>query len=131
MKKTFACGHTGKGQFCHACAALAKETELRNHARQQKRVAKQSAIESDPIDLSIASHLSAVQSEARKIIIQVTSGTHPLALKGKRLQATCGRVLSVPVGRSYRLLFDAETLRPLDFMTHERYNSVIDRRLAA
>ncbi len=131
MKKTFACGHTGKGQFCHACATLAKETERKNQARHQKRVAKQTAIDSDPIDLSIASHLSAIQNEARKIIVQVTCGTHPLALKGKRLQATAGRVLSVPVGRSYRLLFDAQTLKPLEFMTHERYNSVIDRRLAA
>jgi hypothetical protein len=131
MKKTFACGHTGKGQFCHACAALARETERRIQARHEKRVAKQTAIDSDPIDLSIASHMSAIQNEARKIIIQVSSGTHPLALKGKCLQATAGRVLSVPVGRSYRLLFDAQTLRPLEFMTHERYNSVIDRRLAA
>ena len=131
MKKTFACGHTGKGQFCHACAALTKETELKHQARHQKPIAKQCALDSDPVDLSIASHLRSIQNEARKIIIQVNSGTHPLALKGKRLQATAGRVLSVPVGRSYRLLFDADTLRPLEFMTHERYNCVIDRRLAA
>ena len=97
----------------------------------KKRIAKQCALDSDPVDLSIDSHLTAIQNEARKIIIQVYSGTHPLALKGKRLQATAGRVLSVPVGRSYRLLFDADTLRPLEFMTHERYNCVIDRRLAA
>jgi hypothetical protein len=131
MKKTFACGHTGKGQFCHACAALAKETTLKTQARNQKRLAKQLASEGDPIDLSIANHLIAIQTEAREIIGRVNTGTHPLALRGKRLQATAGRVLSVPVGRSYRLLFDADTLRPLEFMTHERYNAVIDRRLAA
>jgi hypothetical protein len=131
MKKSFECGHSGKGQFCHTCAASAKANAHVRQEREQKRDAKRLAAASDAADLSIVDHLAAVQREARELLAKVGSGVHPYALKGKPLKSTSGLVLSVPVGRSYRLLFDAPTLTPLRLVSHEAYNTIADARVAA
>lgn len=125
MKRTFACGHTGKGQYCHACAAVEKEQRALRAAREEKRAFRRESSDEDAVDLSVVSHLSAVQREARELLAKVRSGIHPFALAGKPLKSTAGRLLSVPVGRSYRLLFDAPTLTPLRIVSHERYNTIV------
>jgi hypothetical protein len=96
MKHTFNCGHTGKGKYCHACAAVEKEKQAERAARAAKRAA-----------------------------------SHPFALDGKPLKSSAGRLLSVPVGRSYRLLFDAPTLKPLRIVSHEHYNAIASSRVMA
>jgi hypothetical protein len=131
LKRTFACGHSGKGQYCHTCAAIANEKQLELLARKMKRSAKLLAARQDPIDLSIVEHLVAVQREAREIIAKVSTGIHPYALKGKPLRSTAGQLMSVPVSLSYRLLFDAQSLRPLRIVSHEDYNTFVDRRAVA
>jgi hypothetical protein len=130
MKQTFSCGHTGKGKYCHACAAAEKQKAEQRLALEQKRAAKQSHAD-DPIDLSIVRHLAAVQREARELVGKVSNGVHPLSLDGKYLRSTAGKVLSVPVGRSYRLLFDAPSLTPLRLVSHEQYNAIAANRVAA
>ena len=129
MKRTFSCGHTGKGQFCHACTAVEKSRQRQQIDREGARAAKQRAEEDDRVDLSIVNHLSAVQRQAREILRKVGAGEHPLSLNGKPLRSCAGQVISVPVGRSYRLLFDAPTLKPLQLLSHETYNRVADRRI--
>jgi hypothetical protein len=129
MKRTFSCGHTGKGQFCHACAAAEKSRQGHQLERDEARAQRRRAAEDDHVDLSIVSHLSAVQRQAREILRKVSAGEHPFSLNGKPLGSCCGQVISVPVGRSYRLLFDAPTLKPLQLLSHETYNRVADRRL--
>ena len=129
MKRTLSCGHTGKGQFCHACAAAEKSRQNTKFERDEARAKKQRAAEDDRVDLSIVSHLSAVQRQAREILRKVSAGEHPFSLNGKPLRSCCGQVISVPVGRSYRLLFDAPTLEPLQLLSHETYNRVADRRV--
>jgi hypothetical protein len=131
MKKTFECGHSDKGQFCHTCAAIAKANANAREERERKREAKRQAAANDVLDLSIVDHLATVQREARELLVKVSNGVHPYALKGKALQSTRGQVLSVPVGRSYRLLFDAPTLTPLRLVSHEAYNTIADSRLTA
>ncbi len=131
MKRTFECGHSGKGQYCHACAATAKAREDLRHTRNQKRDAKRLAAAADAVDLSIVDHLGAVQREARELLSKVNCGTHPYALRGKSLKSTSGLILSVPVGRSYRLLFDGPTLAPLRLVSHEDYNTIADNQVAA
>jgi hypothetical protein len=126
MKRRFDCGHTGKGKYCHACEASQKQKDAERAARESRRAAKAHAAETDAIDLSAAAHLSAVQEEARLLLARVREGTHPFALKGKPIRTTNGRLLSVPVGRSYRLVFEAESLRPLGLLSHETYNNYVD-----
>jgi hypothetical protein len=131
MKRTFNCGHTGKGKYCHACAAVEKEKQKKRVAREAKRAARRESSAQDPVDLSVVSHLTAVQREARKLLARVSSGVHPFALDGKPLKSSAGKLLSVPVGRSYRLLFDAPTLKPLRIVSHEHYNAIASSRVMA
>jgi hypothetical protein len=125
MKRTFECGHSGKGKFCHACAAIAKQKENERKAREHERIERAQADAADAIDLSIVSHLASVQREARALLSKVQNGVHPLALKGKPIKSSNGDLLSVPVGRSYRLMFD-RSLRPLRLISHETYNHVVN-----
>lgn len=118
MKRTFDCGQSGKGKYCHACAALAESRE--------RELRKTQASESDQIDLSCVTHLPAVQREARGLLQSVRDGAHPYALKGKPIKSSRGHLVSVPVGRSYRLMFDAVSLSPLQLLSHEIYNNAIE-----
>lgn len=131
MKKTFDCGHIGKGKFCHTCVAISRARADVRSEREQKRDAKRLAAVRDVVDLSLVDHLEVVQREARDLLAKVGSGVHPFALKGKSLKSTAGSILSVPVGRSYRLLFDAPTLAPLRLVSHEAYNAIADARISA
>ncbi|KND58106.1 hypothetical protein BVER_00362c [Candidatus Burkholderia verschuerenii] len=131
MKRTFACGHTGKGQYCHTCAQTNKELLAQRAAREAKQVERRNAAAADPIDLSIVEHLSAVQREARDVLAKVSSGVHPFALDGKPLKSSAGRLLSVPIGRSYRLLFEAPSLKPIRLVSHEDYNAIASSRVPA
>jgi hypothetical protein len=131
MKQTFACGHSGKGKFCHTCAAAQKRKAGQLRACEEKRAAKHCSTAADPIDLSIVRHLASVQREARELLAKVSSGIHPFSLDGKFLKSSAGKLLSVPVGRSYRLLFDAPSLTPIRLVSHEDYNAIAANRVAA
>ena len=131
MKRTFECGHSGKGKYCHACAAAEKQNAQRRLDLEEKRAAKRVATTDDPVDLSMVRHLSAVQREARELLGKVSSGVHPFSLDGKFIKSSAGRLVSVPVGRSYRLLFDAPSLAPLRLVSHEDYNGIAANRVAA
>ena len=61
----------------------------------------------------------------------MSSGIHPFSLDGKFLKSSAGKLLSVPVGRSYRLLFDAPSLTPIRLVSHEDYNAIAANRVAA
>ncbi|WP_321794609.1 hypothetical protein [Caballeronia sp. J97] len=131
MKQTFACGHRGRGKYCHACAATEKKKADTLRAREERRAATQRSTATDPIDLSIVRHLKSVQREARDLLAKVSSGVHPFSLDGKFIKSSAGKLLSVPVGRSYRLLFDAPSLMPLRLVSHEDYNGIAAKRVAA
>lgn len=131
MKQTFACGHTGKGKYCHACAAAETRKSEPLRACEEKRAAKRSSTATDPIDLSIVRHLTAVQREARDLLAKVSNGVHPFSLDGTFLKSSAGKLLSIPVGRSYRLLFDAPSLTPLRLVIHEDYNAIAANRVVA
>jgi hypothetical protein len=123
MKRTFECGHSGKGQHCHTCESIAKKKDADRVAREKKRAARLQAADEDPIDLSAVAHLTAVQREARDLLSKIQGGMHPYALNGKPIKSSNGELLSVPVGRSYRLMFESDSLRPLRLISHETYNN--------
>jgi len=120
-KKTFPCGHKGKGQYCHRCAQEARQqqTKQQEQAEQQRW---QQQFDHDPINLRRLSKRSLVE-KARAIIAAIAAGRSYTEFRGKRLNHDRS-VISVPVNRSYRLIYH-ETDRGLDLqslMSHEEYN---------
>jgi hypothetical protein len=126
MKRNFPCGHSGKGKFCHTCAAMTKDREAQTLVRQKKRIAREELAATDPIDLSCVAHLPSIQNEARALLQKVRDGIHPCALKGKPIRSSNRQLLSVPVGYAYRLMFDGQTFRPIQMLSHETYNRTAD-----
>ncbi len=116
-KKTFPCGHTGYGQFCHACAEMVRKSE---EAR-SKREAWESEFESDPINLR--GFPKRIVLKARQVLARLAGGETWGALGGKLLRYD-RTLISIPVTRDYRLLcrYTAATITPLRLESHEDYN---------
>lgn len=133
MKKTFECGHSGKGKYCHRCeqkihtagqpgASDQAKKQADAAARASAQSARAAAKQADVISLSALDHLPAVQKKARKIIDEITNGANYTAFHGKRLLVTGSEAVSIPVGNSYRLILVGKPLRPLELISHEAYN---------
>jgi len=98
-KKTFPCGHIGKGQYCHRCAQ--EETQKRKVA--QAKSNWDDRLKSSPVQLD---HLPKdVAEKALQVVTELADGKTYLDFKGKRM-VTLGQrqVISIPVGRRYRLI---------------------------
>lgn len=130
-RRTFACGHTGKGQYCHACrqaeqaAARQQQSSAAQQAeRQQERQAWEASFAADPIDLRDLQTRERVQ-KARELLRRIAAGEPYTSLGGKRWESD-RNIISVPVGRGHRLVLRDEggRLRPLACMTHEAYNGL-------
>jgi hypothetical protein len=139
-KQTFPCGHTGKGRFCHRC-----ETEKRDSGEGDDKPKAQSdaqsakepdkidldkidkeawreTFEADPIPLRHLPSKGLVQ-RARLILGEIQKGAPWHQFNGKRLQHD-RTIVSVPLGRRYRILFrtDEGAPRPVEVLSHEAYN---------
>lgn len=122
MKKTFPCGHVGKGQYCHRCAqekaAAEKVIQAKNSWNERLAAA--------PVELG---HLPRKAAEkALGIIAGLRQGKPYLDYKGKRLVKMGQReMISIPVGWSYRLVCRAKNgeWEDLDVVTHEDYNNCL------
>lgn len=131
-KKTFPCGHSGKGRFCHRCAATKAKQDAANgtdsakvpkktDGRSDKQAWRQT-FEDDPIPLAHLPNKSLV-NRARIILEQIGKGAPWHQFNGKRLQHD-RNVVSIPLGRRYRILFrtDDGAPRPVEVLSHEAYN---------
>ena len=118
VKKTFPCGHKGKGQYCHRCEQVSRRRQQRR--AEQQRWAQQFA--NDPINLRRLPQRSLI-NKARAIIAAIAAGQSHTAFKGKRLNHD-RTVISVPVNRDYRLIYydTGAGFELKDLMTHEEYN---------
>ena len=132
-KKTFPCGHSGKGRFCHHCAAqkarqdaaAAAGSEAKSKGSGNARSDKEAWLElfhSDPIPLAHLPNKSLVR-RARVILEEIGKGAPWHQFNGKRLQHD-RNVVSIPLGRRYRILFrtDDGAPRPVEVLSHEAYN---------
>ncbi|PRQ05345.1 hypothetical protein ENSA5_03350 [Enhygromyxa salina] len=131
-KKTFPCGHSGKGRFCHRCAATKTQQDAANGAETAKAKKKSDGLsekqawremfENDPIPLAHLPNKSLVR-RARIILEQIGKGAPWHQFNGKRLQHD-RNVVSIPLGRRYRILFrtDDGAPRPVEVLSHEAYN---------
>ncbi|MFZ3300788.1 MAG: hypothetical protein WA344_22460 [Ralstonia pickettii] len=130
-QKTFACGHIGKGQFCHRCAQLAQENAAKIQRSADDALKKQhwqSQLNSAPVPLN---HLpKEIARKALQVFAALAGDKTYLDVKGKRLAAMGLRqIVSIPLGLSHRLVCreEAGKLSYLEALTHEEYNN----RLAA
>lgn len=131
-RKSFACGHQGKGQYCHRCrqeaAAAAQQqqqTAAQQAERQQDRQAWEASFAADPIDLRDLQTRERV-GKARELLRKLAAGEPYTSLGGKRWESD-RNIISVPVGRGHRLVLRDEgggRLKPLACMTHEAYNGL-------
>ncbi len=130
-RRTFACGHSGKGQYCHRCKQAEQEAAARQASaaaeqveRQQDRQAWEASFAADPIDLRGLQTRERVL-KARELLRKLAAGEPYASLGGKRWESDRS-VISVPVGRGHRLVLrdEGQRLRPLACMTHEAYNGL-------
>lgn len=126
-RRTFACGHQGKGQYCHRCQQEAQTAtrEAQEKARErEQREAWKDSFAADPIDLQPLQTRERIE-KARELLRRLAAGEPYAHLGGKRWESD-RMIISVPVGRAHRLLLRDEgaRLRPLACMTHEAYNNL-------
>jgi hypothetical protein len=129
-KKTFPCGHSGKGRFCHRChvakAAQTPESDSGSSEADDNPKAEKEAwretFEDDPIPLSHLPNRGLVM-RARVILAEIDKGAPWHQFNGKRLQHD-RNVVSIPLGRRYRILFrtDDGAPKPVEVLSHEAYN---------
>jgi hypothetical protein len=86
------------------------------------RKAWQAAFDRDPINLRRLPTRTLVR-KARAILDQIATGVPYTRFRGKRFRYD-RTIISVPLGRRYRLLFQDEggALHPLCCLSHEAYN---------
>jgi hypothetical protein len=144
-KKTFPCGHSGKGRFCHRCQTVIDEAGhvtgngTGSNGAQPERNGKpkrgddeveskadkeawRESFEADPIPLSHLPSRNLVM-RARLILAEIDKGAPWHQFNGKRLQHD-RNVVSIPLGRRYRILFrtDDGAPKPVEVLSHEAYN---------
>jgi len=118
-KRTFPCGHIGKGQYCHRCA----EEEIQKQKGAKAKNDWNDRLAASPVQLEQLP--KDVAEKTLQVITDITSGKSYLDFKGKRM-VTLGQrqVISIPVGRRYRLIC-CDRRGPLEYIeviTHEAYN---------
>ena len=142
-KKTFPCGHSGKGRFCHRCESAKNEQSGlsmddghdgehngKPHERgadnggevKADKEAWRETFEADPIPLTHLPSRNLVM-RARLILSEINKGAPWHQFNGKRLQHD-RNVVSIPLGRRYRILFrtDDGPPKPVEVLSHEAYN---------
>lgn len=130
-RRSFPCGHAGKGQYCHRCKqeeqAATQKAQARVAEVEERRADKQAweaTFADDVIDLHVLQTRERV-TKARDLLRRLAGGEPYTALGGKRWESDRS-VISIPIGWGYRLVLrdDGGKLRPLACMTHEAYNSL-------
>jgi len=120
-RKTFPCGHTGFGRICHRCA----DKEKARLQIAEIKAEREALLATSSIPLG---HLpAAVQNKAMEVMVAVASGRPWQEFKGKKITSRRGVRIVVPLGWSYRLLFQWDSdgrLLPEEAMTHEAYNGL-------
>lgn len=76
------------------------------------------------LDLSCLEHVPAMLRKAIDILKKIAQGVDWRQLNGKKLVHS--DVVSVPVGHRFRILFSSCGMKPLQIMTHENYNKVVN-----
>ena len=121
-KRTFPCGHRGKGQYCHRCE------EVSDARLKSKRVKENwgKTLSQAPISLDKLPRDIAIKS--LRIIQGIETGKSLCEFRGKRLVAMGQRgVISIPIARKYRMVCTDQggMLEYLEVISHETYSNRI------
>ncbi|WP_221066712.1 DUF7682 family zinc-binding protein [Methylomagnum ishizawai] len=119
-KKTFSCGHSGKGRFCHRCAS----EEQRKHAMLQAKTQRIQRLSQAPIPLDDLP--PEIAEKTLEMIAALQQGASYMDFMGKRMKNMGQRhVISIPIGRRYRLICkeDNGQLEFIEAISHEEYNN--------
>ena len=114
MRKTFPCGHSGQGQYCHRCAQQERETVVKKKQNE--------ALAHAPIPLD---HLPAhVARRAVEYLARLAEGASYEEFRGKRLTHINREIISIPLPSSYRLIIREKDSKfvPVEALSHEAYN---------
>lgn len=123
MKKTFQCGHTGKGSFCHRCATERRVDLLKQAATQElKSIQEEKRKAAAEAGVDLAGMPKQVINKSLEIINGLKQGVPYTQYFGKRLVRR--DMISIPIGRDYRMLCrdEAGGVTPLEVLSHEAYN---------
>ena len=127
-RKKFRCGHRGFGAYCHRCAQ-GLGSNSGNAARRKKGLSASDAAgrertECLGVDLCILPH-AALRKKAENALLGIIRDGQPYtAFSGKRMGYD-RRVISVPIGRGWRLLLkerEDKSKVVLSLLSHESYN---------
>lgn len=123
MKKTFPCGHKGKGQYCHLCDQKKKKMAKKVVARTVRRE-KVQEIE-DALGVDIKSVPLKVAERAKCVMDRISSGEPYMNFHGKRLDED-RTIISIPVTGFYRMVCKdvGGEIVPIYLLSHEAYNRV-------
>jgi len=120
-KKRFPCGHRGLGKYCHRC----DQREAAYQRKKKERQERQALLDASPIPLDdLPRH---IQDKALAVMKDIARGRSWQEMGGKIIHAN-GRMVSIPLGDSYRILFErtkTKSLAPVKAMSHEAYNNVV------
>ena len=119
-KKTFPCGHKGKGQYCHRC----EQNEVAKKVRQKKEDMWNERLRLSPVEIT---HLPRkVAEKVMNVIDGLLDGRSYHEFNGKRL-VTMGQreVIRIPIGWNYRLICRANSggMEFVEVITHEEYHN--------
>ena len=122
VKKTFPCGHIGKGQYCHRCH---ERDVLYEREREIKRKEKAELAAEINVGVDMSSIPSKVARKAADMIRKIDAGTPYTMFHGKRLTDWDRSVISVPVGWSHRMMLKEEggKYKVTAVLSHEEYNT--------
>lgn len=124
MRQSFPCGHRGYGQYCHRCRQDQGAVQAREATRDGRQVL------ADLLGVAVGQFPERIVRRAAVIVRQVLVGGLPAlrALGAKKILSADG-ILSIPIGRRYRLLFAVEQdrARYLALLSHSDYDARIER----
>ena len=135
MRKTFPCGHKGKGLYCHRCKAeseakkKAKAEAPKNKAHLERKHMLAQAASEFGADLNKLPHTRLIQ-KAIQIMGRVHTGEHFCVIGGKVLKYSrkmSRRLVVFSLDMDYRLIYEEDTrthsLRLIGVVSHEEYNA--------
>ena len=125
MKKTFPCGHKGKGAHCHRCVQIERAAQAQAEAayvKQEVAQARKQAFSDDPVDLRGLPQV--VVDKARLVIADLGAGANWVEMGGVKFRAR-KEIIRFKLPMHYRLVcrMTEQGLVPLAVMTHEAYNN--------
>ena len=126
MKKTFPCGHTGLGQYCHRCKA--RDDAYEKH-REVKRAERAMLADATNVGVDMSGLPKHVAMKAADMIRKLKDGASYTDFHGKRLLEWGRNMISIPMGWSYRILCrdSGDGVAPIAVLSHEQYNIEISK----